>query len=43
MKKFFKMFVGYSACVAVQLVFGLLCTAVTTPIIDWISNDDKLD
>ena len=41
MKKFFKMLVGYSTCIVVQLVFGLICAAVTTPIINWISEDDE--
>lgn len=41
MKKLFKMLIGYSACIVVQVVIGLLCASITTPIIDWISEDDR--
>lgn len=43
MKKIFKMVVGYSACIAIQLVIGLLCAAITTPIVDWITDADTFE
>lgn len=43
MKKIFKMVVGYSACIVVQLVIGLIGAAITTPIINWVTDVDKLD
>ena len=43
MKKILKMLVGYGSCIVIQLVAGLLCAAITTPIINWVTDDDKLD